>query len=515
MSTAIDSEQRVETTRPVWLDDVEMPRHPPLAASRKVDVCIVGAGIAGLSIAYELLKRGRQVLVIDQFGVAAGQSGQTSAHLASGCDDGFVHLEKVFGTDRAKLFHNANAAGIDAIERVAAEEAIDCNFRRVDGYFFSEDGDALVAEMEAAYACGFVEVQKLDRAPVDGYVHNGMCLRYPRQAAFQPATYLAGLARAIEKLGGEFAFGDRAIDMQTLNGKVVVAIDGGKTVLADVGVCATNVPALINNWPGVYTKQAAYRTLMIAFEVNGEISDALYWDDADPYHYARLCEIDGRRLFIVGGEDFRVGQADDYDARYERLEAWSRERFPSLGTVVRKWSGQVNEPDDFVALIGRAPTSGHENVYVVTGDSGMGLTQGAFAGLLIPELIEGKESPWQSLFDPGRTTTSLRVIGDFVRENVSSVARYADYLTAGSEVSTASNLAPGQAAIIAVNGHRIAAYRDDAGTLHQCSAMCTHLKGLVRWNPMEKSWDCPVHGSRFDCNGKPLQGPAVDSLPPA
>ncbi|MFT3788584.1 MAG: FAD-dependent oxidoreductase [Tepidisphaeraceae bacterium] len=517
MSLDPTPQSRVERTNSIWRQDVEVPVFPTLSESKTVDVCIVGAGIAGLSVAYQLAKAGRKVLVLDEHGLGAGESGQTSAHLASANDDRFSQLEKVLGHDGAVASYQGHAAAIDSIEDIVQDEGIDCDFQRLDGYLFLAEGQdvkELDDELAAAYRAGAIDARKLDRAPVDG-IDTGPCIRFPNQARFHPLKYLVGLARAIEKLGGEIVQGVRATDMtgDEKTGNVTIETSSGHSISANVGVAATNVPDLINNWAGIYTKQAAYRTYMIGMRVDpGAISDALYWDNADPYRYARLTDSDGQTTLIIGGEDHRTGQADDAEDRFDKLEAWTRRKFPAVQDVVIRWSGQVNEPDDYLGYIGRVPTSNHANCYLVTGDSGMGLTHGALAGLIIRDLVLGKENPWAKAYDPGRTSLSVRSVTEFVRENVSSASHYLDYVTRGRELKSPEELAAGCAAVITVHGKKIAAYRDETGELHQCSAVCTHLKGLLAWNSLEKSWDCPVHGSRFDPDGKMLTGPAIDDL---
>ncbi|HTL28905.1 MAG TPA: FAD-dependent oxidoreductase, partial [Tepidisphaeraceae bacterium] len=272
---------------------------------------------------------------------------------------------------------------------------------------------------------------------------------------------------------------------------------------------ATNTPAPINDWMGIYLKQAAYRTYIVAMNVpRGAISDALYWDNAEPYHYVRLEATDregGNDLLLVGGEDHKVGQGPKGNP-FDSLAAWAREKFPAVRDVARTWSGQVQEPDDYMAYIGRAPTSG-ENVYVVTGDSGMGLTHGSLSAIILTDLIMGRPNPWAKYYDPSRKTLDR----DFVRENANTVAQYSDWIT-GGEVKSPNEIALGEGAIMREGLKKVAVYRDKSGAIHKCSAACTHLACVVQWNRIEKTWDCPCHGSRFDPEGRVLMGPAIDDL---
>ena len=506
-------------TTPIWYSDLQAPNYPPLDRSDSADVCVVGAGIAGLTTAYLLAKSGKSVLVIDEKPVAGGESGRTSAHLASAIDDRFFEVERLHGTGGARIAHESHAAAIDTIESISRNENIDCNFRRLYAYLFLAPGDSpdtLDRELDACRRIGFADVERLDRAPVNGF-ESGPCLRFPRQGRFQPLRYLVGLAGAIERLGGRIRCGTRVSDMKADGGgRVKVTTADGHEVSAGAGVAATNVPSPINNWMGIYTKQAPYRTYMVGAAVpRGAVSDALYWDTGDPYHYVRLTDAggdDGHEMLIVGGEDHKVGQGQDEEGdRFERLWEWTARHFPAVKELAFRWSGQVQEPHDGVAYIGAVPTKDHENCYLATGDSGMGLTHGTIAGLLISDLILGKQNPWAKLYDPGRKT--LRTARTFASENINVAAQYADYLT-GGDVTSADDIKPDTGALVRSGASKVAVYRDKLGQLHACSAACTHLGCLVDWNTVEKTWDCPCHGSRFDPYGKVIIGPAVDDLSP-
>jgi Rieske Fe-S protein len=239
----------------------------------------------------------------------------------------------------------------------------------------------------------------------------------------------------------------------------------------------------------------------------------LLWDTPDPYHYVRLQGVAGEahEFLIVGGEDHKTGQADDFEARFAAVERWTRERFPMVEEIPLRWSGQIMEPIDALAFIGRNP--GEDNVYIATGDSGNGMTHGTIAGMLISDLIAGRANPWATLYDPSRR--SLRAAKEFARENLNVAVQYADHVTAG-DVKSVDEIATGGAAIVRRGTKQVAVYRDLAGTLHEHSAVCTHLGCVISWNATEQSWDCPCHGSRFDkIDGHVLNGPAIVGLSPA
>ncbi|MEW5726484.1 MAG: FAD-dependent oxidoreductase, partial [Pseudomonadota bacterium] len=241
-------------------------------------------------------------------------------------------------------------------------------------------------------------------------------------------------------------------------------------------------------------------------------ADALYWDTADPYHYVRFATAaDGSTVLVAGGEDHRVGHPAHGDERWARLEAWARARFPAMGEVRWRWSGQIMEPVARVAFIGRNPMD-DDNVFVACGDSGNGITHGTIAGLLITDLVLGRDNPWAELYDPSRVT--LKAASGYADTNLHVAEHYAEWLT-GGDVDSVRDIPPGRGAVLRSGLSKLAVYRDDVGTVHRRSAVCTHLKCIVAWNDAEKSWDCACHGSRFARFGRVVNGPANAPLPPA
>ncbi len=497
-----------------WMESLPTPETVRLARDHHADVCVIGAGIAGLSVAYELARDGRSVIVLDDGPIGGGETSRTTAHLASAFDDRYFKVEALHGEHGARLTAESHAAAIDRIERIVEEEQIECAFERLDGYLFAPPGetpDLLERELEACRRAGLADVKLVDRAPLEGF-ETGACLRFPRQAQFHPMRYLYGLAAAIRRLGGRIVTGAHVSKIEGgqngASARVTVGEEGPVVTAADV-VVATNTP--VNDVLTMHTKQFPYRTYVIGAAVpRGTVHRALYWDTADPYHYVRLHRAPRGEMLIVGGEDHKTGQEDDGVERHDRLERWARERFPSMGAVHHRWSGQVMEPMDALAFIGRNPGK-DDNVWIVTGDSGNGMTHGAIAGMLLRELVLGRDHPWSTLYDPNRRT--LRAAAEFTRENLNMAAQYADWLT-GGDVKDVADIARNEGAVIREGLRKVAVYRDAHGALHRCSAVCPHLGALVRWNHEEHTWDCPAHGSRFDPQGHVLNGPAIGDLSP-
>ena len=487
----------------VWSATAAMPECRPIEENVHVDVCVIGAGIAGLSTAYHLCKAGRSVAVLDDGPLASGMTRMTTGHLTNMLDDRYFELEKVHGEEAMRVAADSHTAAIERIDEIVRREHIDCDFSRLDGYLFLAEGDkpeTLERELDAAHRAGLKDVERVGRAPFQW--DTGPALRFPRQGQFHPLKYLTGLAQAIRRDGGRIFCQSHADHVE--GGVPGLVHVGRHVVTADAVVVATNVP--INNLLAIHTKQAPYMTYVVAARVPaGAVPKVLAWDTGDPYHYIRTYD----DVLIVGGEDHKSGQAHDSPQRYRKLEAWARRRLPMMGEVEFMWGGQVMEPADYLAFIGHNPMD-HDNVFVATGDSGMGLTHGTIAGILLCDLILGRKNPWEKIYSPSRVP--LKAAAELAREDLNMAAQYGDWLT-GGDVASVNDIARDSGAIVRRGLEKIAVYRDAQGALHERGAACPHLGCIVQWNPGEKTWDCPCHGSRFDAHGHVINGPANRDLP--
>jgi glycine/D-amino acid oxidase-like deaminating enzyme/nitrite reductase/ring-hydroxylating ferredoxin subunit len=495
----------------VWMN-AAVPRFSPLNGNLATDICVIGGGIAGLTTAYLLAKQGKAVTLIEAMEIGAGETGRTTAHFFPP-DDRYVEIERGFGSDIAALVADSFQAATDLVESIIHKEAIDCEFERLDGYLFSLDSSKrkdLDKELAAAKRAG-VDVEPCTRVP-DLSFDTGPCLRFPRQAQFHPMKYLNGLALAVVRHGGRIFTGTRAFDIQGDKHKQLVTTSGGQ-IRAKAVLVATNTP--FNNRVVMHTKLVGYRTYVLGLRVpKASIPKLLLWDTGHPYYYVRLMDPaadSAHQILVVGGADHRVGLDGHPEHRYDEIEAWVRERFPMAQSVDFKWSGEVMEPVDGLAYMGRNPLD-DKNVYIITGDSGNGMTHCTAGAILISDLIMGRANAWTHLYDPARKPISR--VSNFIKQQAKTLSQYGDWLT-GGEIESAREIPPGQGAILREGQKKLAVYRDEEGELHAFSAACTHLGCVVAWNSAERSWDCPCHASRFDAHGQVLHGPASQSLEPA
>lgn len=506
-------------TLSLWQDQDAEPRIGALTHDYNAEVCIVGGGIAGLTTAYLLQREGKRVCVLEDFEIASGQSGRTTAQFVTALDEKYVNLERYHGARGAEMAADSHWEAIERVRRIVEEEGLDCDLRFVDGYLFGDGGrDGLLEdEFEACRRAGLFEVELLEKSPLPS-MSEGPCLRFPNQLQLHPVKYLSALAGLIEERGGRIFTRTRAVEVRG-GGGAYVKTQEGHTVFAEAIVVATNSP--VNDLFAIHTKQAPYRSYVVGVKVPaGSVPAGFYWDCEEPFHYVRLQ--DGPRdaepglanldydVLIVGGEDHKTGQDHDPEARFTRLMEWTRVKFPQATDLLYRWSGQVMQSVDGVGFLGHNPMD-RDNVYVITGDSGNGMTHGTIGAMLITDQIMGRPNAWETLYNPSRV--SLRATGRFLLENANVAAQYVDWLTPKGDPDFA-NLPRGEGVVVRDGLKVIAAYKNEDGNMELRSAVCPHLAGIVQWNTVEKSWDCPCHGSRFDCHGRVIEGPAFQDLRP-
>lgn len=541
-ATSTDPSHYLKTsgaTDSVWVHTEpysNIPTFPKLDKDIETDVCIVGSGISGITIAYELVKQGVNVTMVEARNMLSGESGRTSGHLSADLDDGYLELKKLHGADGAKLAAASQAYAIGRVGEIAKELGIDCEYRRLPAYTISQyprgtkEHDDEIAEFkeEVPYAkeLGLKAeyVEGLQIGGWDGAVDQRDASVFRDQATFHPTKYLNGILAHLKSQPNFQAFSNTRVASVEESGvtiplikvhlgshNVTVKTDSDLKISAAHAVEATAVPLQTLS---LIVEQEFMRTYCIALRVpKGVVEDCLVYDQAEAYKYVRLTACDENDDYmIVGGMDHKVGQEGDAEHRYKELENWTRERFTKVGSVDYKWSGQIFEPVDGVGLIGR--NSGQKNIYVVTGDHGNGLTHGTLAGKLISDMILGKDNPWEKLYDPSRTMSIVKSLPSMVTHDVQINAQYKRFLQ--TDIKDIEDLGLGKGGVLNVGmGKPIAVYKDEDGKVTKRSALCPHLKGVVCWNDGEKSWDCPIHGSRFAIDGTQLCGPAKMGLPAA
>jgi glycine/D-amino acid oxidase-like deaminating enzyme/nitrite reductase/ring-hydroxylating ferredoxin subunit len=491
-----------------WVDTAPESDFPSyVAGGRAVDVAVVGGGITGLSVALLLQQAGASVAVLEAGRVASGATGHTTAKVTSLHGATYDSVERNFGKEGARAYAEANQAAIVEMARLVTDLGIDCDFERLPAFTYTEESGSVAsieAEVEAAVRAGLPAGFTTDTDlpyPVAGAV------RVEDQAQFHPRRYCLGLAGAIVSGGGAVYERSQVLDVDEGEPCRVKTAHGD--LRASHVVFATQLPTV--DPVGFFARTHPERSYAMAVELEGPAPNGMYLSIDQPTRSIRPIKAGGR-LAVIGGEGHKVGQDPDTRRRYQALESFVAERFTGA-TVKHRWSAQDFVPADGVPYIGRlAPGKGHR--LVATGFKKWGMTHATVAAMILRDHIKGADNPWAWLYDATRLKPKA-AMSSLVKENLNVAKRFVGDRLTSLHPPSAGKLAPGEGGVCDLDGQKVAAYRDESGTLHAVSARCTHLGCLVTWNSAERSWDCPCHGSRFDVDGQVIQAPAVRPLEPS
>ena len=488
-----------------WLDTTEDLGFPPLDRPMSVDVAVLGAGIVGVSTALLLKRAGMTVALVEADRVGAGVTGHTTAKLSSLHGLTYDRLSSSFGEDGARAYGEANQAGIEQIAQWVEDEGIDCDFRRKPNYTYAASAEMLgdiEKEVEAARRAGlpasYAETTDLPY-PVAGAV------RFDDQAEFHPRRFLLALAALVPGDGSHVFERTRATGVS--EGRPCRVETTGAPLTAGAVVLATHFPILDR---GVYFARIhPERSYALGVRLRGAAPQGMYISADQPTRSIRSHPLPDGEILIVGGEGHKTGQGGDTSERYRTLERFAREHW-DVESVEYQWASQDNDSIDHVPYIGKlTPLS--RRIYTATGFRKWGLAQGVAAGMILEDLILGRENPWANLYDPARMKP-LASAKDLVKENANVAKRFiGDRLTKRGG-RDAEDLEPGEGDVVELNGEKVGGFRDEDGSLHAVSTACTHMGCQLNWNSGDRSWDCPCHGSRFGPDGEVLHGPAVRPL---
>jgi glycine/D-amino acid oxidase-like deaminating enzyme/nitrite reductase/ring-hydroxylating ferredoxin subunit len=488
-----------ERNRSLWIDTAEAPDYPVLPGDVTADVVVIGGGITGLTTARLLVEEGASVAVVEAGRLCAGATGYTTAKITSLHGLTYSGIARSFDEDRARLYGEANEAGIAAVARLVQQDGIDCQLERRPHIAYTTDPESVEEVMEESELAARLGLPATFELPQELPYEVAGAVRFDNQAQFHPRAYCLGLARAVTERGGLIFEHTRAVDVD--GAERTVATTRGR-VRGDAVVVATHLP--FKQMGGYFARATPSRSYAVAVTVEHGRPEGMYISVDSPTRSLRTA---GDRL-IVGGEGHKVGAEHDTRQHYDALEAWADQHFP-VRSVDYRWSAQDWSAADGIPYIGRM--SGYDDgIYVATAFKKWGMSHGTVAGMIFTDLISGRDNPWNEVFDASRLAPRQSIRG-VVSENVQALKHLVvDRIDSGADVG---GLAPGSGAVVDMDGDKVAAFRDDDGTVHALSAVCTHMGCVVSFNSAERSWDCPCHGSRFGVDGRVIEGPAVADLP--
>lgn len=471
----------------IWSQTCQLRQREALPGDMKTDIAVIGAGMAGILIASALQGAGRRVVVLEAKRIAGGQTRNTTAKLT--CQHGLLYekLIRTLGEEKARQYAQANAAALMEYRRIIADRNIDCELEQRDACVYGSNAAQLRKEAEAAAALGlpafFVEETKLP-FPTAGAV----C--FANQAQFHPLKFLQAISEPLTIYENT--------SVQSVEENQLITTRG--RVQAEQIVFACHYPFV--NFPGMYfARMHQERSYVIALE-NAARMDGM-WIGAEQGAYSFR---NYGPLLLLGGGGHRCGE-NSAGGRYDLLRQQAARWFPGSREVAH-WSAQDCVTADSVPYIGPYAAS-RPNWYVATGFQKWGMTSSMVAAMLLRDRICGKENPWAEVFDPGRFDE--KTLTGLAQESVQAVKGLAKQLFQ-IPAEAAKELTPGHGGVVFWKGKKLGVYKDESGALWPVDIRCPHLGCQLEWNPDERSWDCPCHGSRFDYRGKLISGPAQENI---
>ncbi len=486
-----------------WNATAEAPDFPALRGDLDVDVAIIGGGIVGITAARLLKDRGQTVAVIEARRVGRQVTGQSTAKVTSQHGLKYQFVEQKFGEDRARLYAEAQEAGIRRIMELSSQHGIEADIEAKAAYVWTVD-DSYVSQIEKE-----VEVAQRLGLPAALTRETGLpfdvlaAMRFDGQAQFHPTKYVAGLARTIPGSGCHVFENSRAVDWEPTR----VVTDRG-TVTARHVIMATHLP--LGQVGMFYAEAAPYAEPVVAAPIR-RVPDGMYVNTEEPHYSIRTHRSAGGPVYgIAAATSFKPGHTDEERDNFADLERWLTENFDA-GPIEYRWVNEDYGSVDQAPFVGWS--SSLKDAYLVaTGFGAWGISNGTAAAMILADLATGKDNPWLQVFDATRVKP-LAGGPKFLKENL----EVASHLVGGylsRKLKSFDELGPGDAAIMKIDGSNVAAFRDDQGTVHAVSAVCTHMACILGWNETDRTWDCPCHGSRFDLSGEVIHGPAVKPLEP-
>lgn len=489
-------------TTSYWHRDAKKDAYPSLTKDLETDILIIGGGITGFMTAWSLMQEGKNAVLIESDQIGSGVTGYTTAHLNVSVDTEYGAVARGHGQAAAQLMAEAVQLAIELVGQVDKAHQLEAHYTRVPAFIYAETPDQtreLQQELQAAREAG-LQAQKVE-GNADLPYATAMMVRFETNARFHPLKFIYNLAKALKDAGVQIHEHSRATDLKEKTDYVEVTLSTGDRIRAKQVVLATHSPVFMHP---VHTRMAPYRSYAIAVRTKKPVPDALFYDMREPYHYIRKEEDD---VVIVGGADHKPGQTDDETAHLLALKAWTEEHF-GIAEYLDGWSGQVFEPADHLPFIGKSLA--HKRVYYGTGYSGDGTLWGTFAGYLLADLLLGKTNKFAKLFDPARMNIKAEA-ADFIKDNL-DVAKEFVLERFRSDTHDVKEIPKGEGRILRQGLQQYAVYRDEQGGLHVMDPTCRHLGCVVQWNTLERTWDCPCHGGRFQATGQQLEGPPASGL---
>ena len=495
-----------------WIESVksEKEKFAKLEKNEKADVCIIGGGLTGITTAYYLSKTNLKVVLLEKYRICEHTSGNTTAKITSQHDLFYDYLIQSQGKEKAKQYLEANEQAIENIASIIQKENIDCDFERQDNYVYTLKQDDVIKikkEVEAVNSLGFPAEFVTD---IELPFRTLGAIKFPNQAQFNPSKYVNGLVKAMkQKENVAILENTKIVDLKNAEDSASynVITEDGHTVTAKHVVLATHYPII--NVPGYYfLKMYQEMSYVIGVETDKSLFQGMYINTERPTVSFRTAKQDGKDLLLIGGMGHKTGERKDISDSYTNLEAIAKQYYPDC-KIVYRWCTEDCISLDKIPYIGEFSNL-MPNVYVGTGYKKWGMTTSNIAANIITDKILGKKNAYEEVFTSTRMEPikNHQEVGNMLKEVVTSWT--IEKLEIPEE--KLQDIKKGEGGMIEFEDKKVGAYRDESGKVYLVKPVCSHLGCELTWNNLEKTWDCPCHGSRFNYKGKSIYDPSIRDL---
>lgn len=497
-----------------WIESTKkLDKRNPINKNYKTDVCIVGAGITGLTTGYYLSKKGLKVIIIDKDNIGEKVSGNTTGKITLQHNLIYDYLINSYGKEFAREYFNANKEAIKNIKKIIDDEKIDCNFEYKPNIVYTKDKEKIKNIENEVYAINKLAnnntktfASLISKCELPFEIESG--IKVENQAQFHPRKYMYGLVRAIKENGG-LIFTDTTIEEIIKKENNYILISNNNKVEAKYVVIATHYPNI--NLRGLYfTKMYQVTSYALGIETKSELFDGMYISAEEPVLSFRTAIENGKRFLIMAGGNHKTGfspeSEDNYGYQYLEKEA---KKLYSDCKIVYRWNTRDCITLDKIPYIGKL-SNFDNNMYVATGFNKWGMTSSNVAANIIRDGILGIENKYESIFNstrfnPIKNKEELKnMMGQAFKAFISNRIKIP-----AEDLNVIENDNGG---IIKINGVSVGIYKNKEGEIFAINPTCTHLGCLLTWNNLDKTWDCPCHGSRFSFTGKNIYDPAFKDL---
>ncbi|MGG7176738.1 FAD-dependent oxidoreductase [Clostridium paraputrificum] len=486
-----------------WIESSVNRGYSKLNSSEECDCAVIGGGIAGLTTAYLLSKKGKKVKLVDANEIGYGCTGRNTGKITTQHNIIYSKIKKKYGIEKAKNYYDGNKSAVDFIENLIKENEIECEFKRTTSYVFANSDKGMKDLREEFDVCKEIGIdcEFVYELPIPLEVKGAIL--FNNVAEFNPKMYCDNLGDLIIKEGATIYENSPIVEVEE-GAKCTIKTREGKYIQCNQLVLAAHFP-FYDGLSFYFARLNPDRSYIVAGYTESTNLEGMYISVDEPRRSIHYINGNGEKLLLIGGENHKVGEGKDINY-YDVLKDYGASNF-GVSNYKYEWSAEDYITPDYMPYIG-ALNKSTKNIFVATGFNKWGLTNGTLAGIIISDLIVDGKSEYEETFNPSRMKTYFST--EFLKHNGDVAYRYIKGKLNMGDLDT--DIKKGEEKIIFLDGNRYGAYRDNSGELFIVDITCTHLGCELSWNDIEKSWDCPCHGSRFNYEGGILEGPATEPL---